>query len=261
MNSFLSTDQSRVAQAEASTRIALRALNAHTEFVSVVSHELRTPLTSLTLLLQMAQRFKRVNTTEAFQTVSELLDQAEQQCLHLTRLTSDLLDFSKIESGQFELKRTPVDLSLLARNLVDRYRAAMAEAGCAFSFRAPETVIGEWDSSRVEQVLVNLLSNAMKYGRGRPVELFVEKLEGSARITVRDEGVGISLEDQSRIFERFERADTLGSFSGLGLGLFLTRQIVEAHHGRIQVVSAPGKGATFSVELPSRQALDLSFSA
>jgi signal transduction histidine kinase len=128
--------------------------------------------------------------------------------------------------------------------------ADFQRAGCSVSVTMPEKVLGRWDRVRTEQVLTNLLSNAMKFGAGRPVEMKVEATNTSVRISLRDHGIGISREDQARIFGRFERAVPTRHFGGLGLGLYISVQILRAQQGSLRVESEPGQGACFIVDLP-----------
>ncbi|HSP78171.1 MAG TPA: HAMP domain-containing sensor histidine kinase [Myxococcaceae bacterium] len=168
-------------------------------------------------------------------------------------LIDELLDAGRITSGRLRLEREEVDLAALVREAVGRMSESFVRAGCEVLLFAELPVSGRWDRVRLEQVVGNLLSNAAKYGRGQPVEVRVEAVdEILARLMVKDGGIGIAPEDQARIFERFERAVTGNQFHGLGLGLWITRQIVESHGGRILVHSTPGVGSTFSVELPRR---------
>jgi signal transduction histidine kinase len=143
-----------------------------------------------------------------------------------------------------------VDLSALVREVVSRFAAQAARTNTPLEVNAAEPVVGRWDRIRLEQVASSLLSNALKYGAGRPVHVLVERTPTGARLTVRDEGLGISPEHLPRIFDRFERAVSAEHFGGLGLGLYLTRHLVEAFGGTIRASSEPGKGATFEVDLP-----------
>jgi signal transduction histidine kinase len=175
---------------------------------------------------------------------------ARRQVERLSRLVSNLLDVSRITSEQIQLRIADVDLAAITREVLDQFAAEMARAGCTTEIEASRPVMGRWDPLRIEQVIANLLSNACKYGAGKPIRVEVG-LEGKlARLSVRDHGIGIAPADRERIFERFERAASARHYGGLGLGLYITRQVVEAHGGTIRVASHAGAGSTFSVELP-----------
>jgi signal transduction histidine kinase len=168
----------------------------------------------------------------------------------LVRLTEDLHEVGRINAGRLSLDPEPTDLGEVVAEVVNRLEETAKRAGCSIGIRADEPVVGLWDRSRIDQVVTNLLMNALNFGRGRPVEVSVGAKDGTALLTVRDHGIGVSPENQSRIFERFERAVSERSYRGIGLGLWITRQIVDAHGGSIGVESEPGKGATFRVQLP-----------
>ncbi|HZA14855.1 MAG TPA: HAMP domain-containing sensor histidine kinase, partial [Myxococcaceae bacterium] len=139
----------------------------------------------------------------------------------------------------------------LARDVVARYEGTAHEAGSSLRLETPDRLIGTWDRMRLEQVVTNLVDNAIKYGAGKPIQVNVSEQPGGAvRVSVKDQGIGISSEDHARIFERFERAASQRNFGGLGLGLYITRTIVEGLHGTIRVESTVGEGATFVVDLP-----------
>ena len=161
-----------------------------------------------------------------------------------------MLDVSRIRNGKFTLARAEVDLARLVREALDRLRIGFAAARCDIQFHADGPTIGQWDHMRMEQVVLNLLTNAMKYGAGKPVHISVGLEKEFAVISVRDQGIGIAQEDHARIFDRFERAVPADHLGGLGLGLYVTKQIVLAHGGQIRVESELGKGATFTVVLP-----------
>jgi two-component sensor histidine kinase len=165
------------------------------------------------------------------------------------QLVDQLLDVSRINTGRLELRLEEVDLAAVARGVADRLAEQRERAGSILQLELEGPVVGEWDRLRLEQVVMNLLTNALKYGASRPIRMKVCSAGEKAMLQVEDRGIGIPKEDQTRIFERFERAAS-HNYGGLGLGLFIARQIVQAHVGRIWVESEPGKGTTFFVELP-----------
>jgi PAS domain S-box-containing protein len=228
------------------------AVRARDEFLSVASHELKTPLTPLQLKLTAMLRAieQQPGVPLSAERVARDLDTARRQVRKLADLIEDLLDVSRISVGKLSVNPAPVDLSALVREVVVRYAPQAAQAGCPVEVEAPAPVEGTWDPRRMEQVVTNLLTNALKYGAGKPLHLRVGLEEGRAVLSVRDEGIGIAPEAQPHIFERFMRAASARNYSGMGLGLFITREIVHAHGGGIRVESAPGKGAVFTVTLP-----------
>lgn len=230
---------------------ALAAIRARDEFLSVASHELRTPLSSLKLRLELLRRPPRSGDREpTLGEVREKLDGAVRQVDRLSELVGDLMDVSRITAGRLQLELEQVDLAAVCRDVVGRLAEDAARARCEVTLSGDANALGTWDRLRLEQVVTNLLSNALKYGAGKPVELTVEGDGPHARLAVRDQGIGISPEDRERIFQRFERAASARPFGGLGLGLYIVRQIVHAHGGKIRVESSPGEGSRFTVELP-----------
>jgi PAS domain S-box-containing protein len=224
-----------------------QAVRARDEFLSIASHELRTPLTALQLQLQAIEgRIQSSATTR----VLERLDTALRQTRRLERLIENLLDVSRIATGQMRLDREHVDLGSTVAEVLERLGEHAHRAGCPLSVRCASGVTGEWDHLRLEQVITNLVVNAIQYAPGAPIEISVDNLGESARLQVRDHGAGISSADAERIFGRFERAVSARAIGGLGMGLYISRQIVEAHHGKITVESQPGDGATFIIDLP-----------
>ncbi|WNG32681.1 hypothetical protein F0U61_02940 [Archangium violaceum] len=225
------------------------AIHARDEFIAVAAHELRTPLTALQLQMRSLPRLlQQVPASESLLARHQSL---ARQVSRLGRLVESLLDVGRINTGQLRLEREPVDLGALVRDVVEHLSGELERAGCEVSISAPPHVTGLWDRTRLEQALTNLLGNALKFGAGQPIEVRVEAWGGRARLFVTDHGIGVSPEALERIFGRFERAVSSREYGGLGLGLFLTRQIAEAHGGSIQAHSAPGGGATFVLELPT----------
>jgi signal transduction histidine kinase len=172
----------------------------------------------------------------------------------LQRLIDELLDVSRITSGRLTLEREQMDLGDLAREVVDRYAPEAQRAGSTVTLEAAGDTRGNWDRARLDQVLTNLLSNAVKYGAGKPIHVGVigpSASENKVRVIVQDQGIGIEASAQARIFGRFERAVSDRHYGGFGLGLWIVRELVEAHGGSVHFESEVGRGSTFVVELPT----------
>lgn len=226
-----------------------RAVAARDQFLSVASHELKTPLTSLQLQLQSLLRLVGGGST-ADERVAQKARTATRSAERLGELVNRLLEVSRLTTGRLELATEPFDLAGLAREVAGRFAEPLSEGSILLSLRVPAPVHGRWDRGRVETIVASMLSNAIKYGGGKPVELGVEATGALARLWVRDNGIGIAPEDQARIFERFERAVPEHHYGGFGVGLWVARLVAEAHGGRILVESRPGQGSTFTLELP-----------
>ncbi|MFP2928798.1 ATP-binding protein [Pyxidicoccus sp. 3LG] len=228
------------------------AIRARDEFLSVASHELKTPLTSLGLRLHAFGRAIDTDPdSEMGKRYGREVAAMRRQVTRLAELIDGLLDVSRISTGRLKIHRESVDLVALVQEMVARFVPEAERAGCMLEFQPPATpCVGSWDRLRLEQVVSNLLSNALKYGAEQPVHVHVEEEAGRARLWVRDEGIGISPEAHARIFQKFERAVSERHYGGLGLGLYVVRTLVEAMGGTIRVESQPGEGATFIVELP-----------
>jgi PAS domain S-box-containing protein len=229
-----------------------RAVRDRDEFLSIAAHELRTPLTSLQLQVErMANVAGKLPedgpATERLQTSSQ---SALRQMRRMVGLVEQLLDLSRLTVGILELTIERADLRSIALEVVERFDELAKRAGCALSVYATEEFPGYWDRHRLEQVLSNLVSNAVKYAPGQPVDVTLERVGDRARVVVRDNGTGIDPADQARIFDRFERAGGNHTYAGFGLGLWIARQLVEAHGGTIGVESRLGEGAAFIVEVP-----------
>ncbi len=228
------------------------SVRARDEFLSIASHELKTPLTTLKLQSQTRERMINKGMNERFTMpgVLKMVKTDSQQIDRLARLVDDMLDIGRINTGKLTLNFETFDLNELAQEVSERFAAEFQAAGAELLFANNERVPVTADRHRMEQVMVNLLTNALKYGGKKPVEVAVKCERAKAVFEVRDHGMGIAKENQQRIFERFERAVTASEISGLGLGLFIVRQILNLHQGHIDVHSEAGRGATFSVRLP-----------
>jgi PAS domain S-box-containing protein len=235
--------------AEAELRAAVQARD---EFLSVASHELKTPLTSMQLQIDGLERMVRLDGQHALRSgrLAKSVSSISGQAVRMGDLINVLLDVSRIASGRLEFETTEIEMNELAQQVVERWRPAALAARCELVLQAGRPVRGMWDRLRLEQVFNNLLSNAVKYGQGKQIEVEIAGDERHARFRVSDRGIGISLADQGRIFQRFERAVPARNYGGMGLGLWICRQIVEGMGGAIRLESAPGQGATFLVELP-----------
>lgn len=227
------------------------ALKARDVFVSVASHELRTPLTTLRLQLDGLSRMasKIIDETLRKQLLSRVVV-LRRQHERLEALIGQLLDISRITTGRLDFNLEPVDLSQVVLDVVTRFSEVAEIAKCPLEVDLPEELIGEWDRMRLDQIVTNLLSNALKYGAGKPVEIRAGSHEGRAFLRVVDHGIGIAEAEQSRLFRRFERLVSDRHYGGLGLGLWIVRQIVERLGGTIRVESKLGEGSTFIVDLP-----------
>ncbi|QDE93789.1 PAS domain-containing sensor histidine kinase [Myxococcus xanthus] len=226
------------------------AIRLRDEFLTVASHELKTPLTPLSLKLQTLARATRERRgPELLERLPADLEVMQRQVKRLSTLVGELLDVTLISSGHLRLELEPVDLGALVQEVAARFEGESQRTGTPIQAELDE-VVGQWDRGRLEQAVSNLLSNALKYGVGHPVHLQVGRTAEHAWLSVRDEGIGIPPEAVGRIFEKFERAVSERHYGGLGLGLYVTRQNVQAMGGTIDVRSTLGQGATFTVRLP-----------
>jgi PAS domain S-box-containing protein len=232
----------KLAQAEEAVRL-------RDEFLSIAGHELRTPLNALLLHSANLALLLRRGDADA----SSLLDKAASvtnQGHRLNELIERLLDVTRLSSGSLPIAPETVDLVSVVKEVIATYQPQAEQANSPLRLTAPECVSGIWDPLRLGQIVANLLSNALKHGGGKPVDLSVDTDGAVVRIAVRDYGVGIPREQQNRIFERFERGGAPRSDGGLGLGLYVVRCLAEVHHGTVTVESDLGKGSTFTVSLP-----------
>lgn len=243
---LLEQEQQARKNAEASVRM-------HDDFLAIASHELRTPLTPLKMYLDWFKREARKIPHDLLpkaQNLLQALEYTDREVNRLIHLTDDLLDVTRISAGRLLLNRESMNLVELVLQVRERKMDDLKKRHCTFILNKEGPVIGVWDYSRIDQVFVCLLSNAMKYGAGKPIEVTVIKKNDNAILTVHDQGIGILPQDRAKIFQRFERATSIKNFDGLGLGLYISNEIIAAHGGTISVDSEIGKGSTFIVSLP-----------
>ena len=245
MEQQLRAAERRAVEEREKTAQANEALRERDEFISVAAHELRTPLTALHLKLQSLER-----KLAAGKGGSERLDGALRQTERLAGLIDRLLDVSRIANESLEMAPEEFDLAILVREVADDFREPAAQANAPLQLQLPGKVNGCWDRLRLEQVVVNVFSNAVKYGAGKPISVSLEAGPDRVRLSIADQGIGISEEDAARVFGRFQRAASIRHYGGMGLGLYISRHIVEAHGGTITVQSTPGVGSTFLIDLP-----------
>ena len=234
------------------TRFDLReAVSEREKLISIAAHELRGPACSLRICVQALHRMESAVPAKS----ARLLKIIEREERRLARLIDDLLDLSRIRSGQFQLDLEPVDLCDVVREVAVRLNQDATTAQTPIDLDLPETLIGDWDRSRLDQIVTNLVGNAIKFGRNSPVTVRVstDAAHGCARLSVTDHGPGIEPGLQQQIFEPFKRGVTSKQYEGLGLGLYIVRSVVSQLGGSVRVTSAPGCGATFTVDLPLNQ--------
>jgi len=225
---------------------AEEATRLRDEFIALASHELRTPLTSLKLLVQL----RRATDTGTDPSTAVL----ERQLRRFERLIRSMLDATLLAAGQATLTCVRSDLVQITADVLGSFDDEIRRSGSTVTLNAPSPVEGHWDRENLDLVLSNLVGNAIKFGEGRPIEITVESAElgDNARVVVRDHGIGIAREDLQQVFARFHRGVSYQHYGGLGLGLYITRELVRLHGGTVSVESEPGTGATFTVLLPRR---------
>ena len=229
-----------------------RAVRMRDDFMSIVSHEVRTPLNGLILETQLRKMHLARDNAAAFtmEKMRAMVDRDERQIQSLIRLIEDMLDVSRIRTGKLSIRPAEFDLARTVAQLLENFAAQISAAQSSVNFTAEQPVVGQWDEFRIEQVISNLLTNALRFGANKPIDVSVY-IEGSqAVVDERDQGIGISEENQQRVFQQFERVSANQVAAGLGLGLFISEQIVAAHSGTISVQSELGEGALFRVCLP-----------
>ena len=226
------------------------ALRAKDTFISICGHELKTPLTAMGLQTQLTQRMMRQGKDVPPDRLTRVMDQTDAQVKRLLRLVQDMLDHSRLQAGRMEIHCEAVELRGLVREVMERCQSQAQTAGTTLWMDDGAPVWGRWDQFRIEQVVTNLITNSIKYGGGKPVEIEVNRNSTDAQIVVRDHGLGIAPEHIGKIFQQYERVGESKHIAGLGLGLFITKGLVERHGGTITVESSVGVGSAFTVQLP-----------
>lgn len=229
-----------------------QAVAARDQFLAIAAHELRTPIATLALLVDhlMATMPPASVGAAGGAGTSQQLSMLKRQVDRLTSLVTQMLDVSRITRGSLELVVSPVDLRDIVHEVAERFEIECTRRQVALTVDAPAPVPGTWDANRIDQVVTNIISNALKYGAGHPVEILLRADGPRAVLVVRDHGIGIPDDEQATVFAPFARAAGARHHAGLGLGLWIASQIVQASGGSIAVQSRLGEGSTFTVELP-----------
>ncbi len=231
-----------------------KAIATREEFLNIASHELKTPITSMQIQFQSAMRMIRKKNSAVFEpaNVEKRISLAIRQLEKMQKLIEEMLDSSRISLGKFEIQREPIDLRHMVKELIERYEEQFRARNISVlaDLGAEKVIEYEGDEYRLEQVFSNLLNNAIKYGDGGPIEIQFLCADHQILFSVKDHGAGIAEENLPKVFERYERLVSSNNISGLGLGLYISKNIVEAHGGEISVESVVGEGSTFTVKLP-----------
>jgi signal transduction histidine kinase len=228
---------------------------ARDEFLAMASHELKTPITPLNLQLESFLKMVRAGTINQVDNarLERMLETAHTQVERLSNTIDKLLDVSRFTSGKVEMNFEPVNVSELVKKTVASFDIQLKKLGCSYTIDAGDNIVAECDHFRIQQVLINILTNAMKYGPGQPIHILLASEKNKVILKIKDHGVGISREDHVRIFRRFERGVSSKNYGGLGLGLYISSEIVKHHQGSIFIESSLGNGASFIAQIPTAQ--------
>lgn len=244
--------QTTIKRLEESKQKAEEEVKSREAFISIASHELKNPLTTTLLRLQDAlYNIRNVSLADfSVQKLLDMLEGAEQQTQRLARMINDLLNVSIIRTGRLDLELEEANLTEIVKDVVKGFKERGEKEGFTIKTQLDEVIKTKIDKIRIAQVVINLLTNAVKYGENKPIEVKAYKDGPTAKIKVSDQGIGIPKKQQEKVFALFERAVPNNGYKGLGIGLYISNQIVKAHKGKIRVDSNEGKGSTFTVELP-----------
>jgi PAS domain S-box-containing protein len=226
------------------------AQRAREDFLAIASHELKSPLTALKLQVDSLRRRISPDVEISRESLTLSLEAIDRQIVRFSQLVSHLLDVTRIVGGRLDLLYEDLDLTAIVQDAIERLGPEAASVECEIRLYSNGPVPGRWDRLHLEGAIVNLMTNAIKYGKGLPIDITIDENSSTARVSVHDQGDGIAPQDQVLIFEPFERVEKDRTPGGLGLGLYIARQIVQRHRGTLQVESKPGAGATFTIELP-----------
>lgn len=229
-----------------------RALNMRDDFISLAAHELRTPLNTLHVEAQMRQLQLQRGEVGFFskERLSAMVERDSRQINTMIRLINDMVDVCHVNTGSLSIRMGRFNLSELIARVASDFAAQAQTAGSPLILEVVDDVTGIWDSCRIEQIVVNLITNALRYGGGKPVAIRLFVVKNNVQIQVQDRGCGIHSHDLDRIFDKFERLGNKKVREGLGMGLYIARQLAEAHDGSLLVVSTPGEGSCFTLTLP-----------
>ena len=241
-----------LAQLETARQELQKAVQMRDEFMSVVAQELLTPLNTLFLETQQRKLELERGNTAMFEKagLARIFQGDQHQIQSMVELIDDMLDVSRIRNKQLSIRPRPAELSAIVKRAVDQLASQALAAGASVSLHAEAPIQGHWDEFRIQQVIVNLLGNALRHGAGKPVEIRLSSLPAGALIEVLDQGKGISLAEQAHVFEQFERSPRSAGLGVFSMGLYISRQLVQVHGGTLELVSQPGKGCNFRVTLP-----------
>jgi signal transduction histidine kinase len=230
-----------------------QAIRLRDEFLSIASHELKTPITGMLLGTEML-KLGLYKSNEGFfsqEMIAKLVDQTSHGLEQLNRLVEDMLDISRIQAGKLRLRKERIDLCRLVRSTVERYQSQLQSAGIKTRIEASSSPEVFADPFKIEQVITNFITNAIRYAPNGPLNITISQGGGTAKVIFQDSGPGIPPENHAKVFQRFERLVSANEVSGMGLGLYIVKEIIEAHGGRVVLHSELGKGAAFVMILPS----------